>query len=202
MAKVKFKEILTSLRGQDHEVELFCLGRLADIRAWPASEWHPRWPIMYCGHAYIAKDKLELHQALLLLGDVFLATKDNETATNLYIVALEGFTYMDVHRSRAQCMVRLGDLANEQGHTSKAIGFWKTARPLFERSLQAKDVAQIDVRLSTVDKTHQKSLLQLTTMSVPAQALNRETSENQEIEHVCLNASPGGVFSTSETTSC
>jgi hypothetical protein len=54
---------------------------------------------------------------------VFLATKDDETATNLYIVALEGFTHMDIHRSRAQCMLRLGDLANEQGYTSKAIGF-------------------------------------------------------------------------------
>jgi predicted kinase len=93
---------------------------------------------------------------------VFLATKDDETATNLYIVALEGFTLMDVHHSRAQCMVRLGDLANKQGLASKAIGFWTTAHPLFERSLQAKDMAQINVRLSTVDKLCQKSLLQLT----------------------------------------
>jgi hypothetical protein len=202
IAKVKFKEILTSLWGQDSQIELFCLGRLADIRAWPDSKWQTRWPVVYCGHAYKIKDKLALHKALLFLGDVFLATKDNETATNLYIVALDGFTYMNVHHSRAQCMVRLGDLANKQGHTSRAIDFWKTARPLFERSLQAKDVAQIDVRLSTVDKAHQKSLLQLTTLSVLGQALNRETSENQEVEHVCLNASPEGVLSTSETTSC
>jgi hypothetical protein len=132
---------------------------------------------------------LELHKALLFLGDVFLATKDNQTATNLYTVALEGFTHMDIHRSRAQCMVRLGDLANEQGHTSKAIGFWTTARPLFEQSLQGKDVAQIDVRLSTVDKAHGKSLLQLTTLSVPDQALIRETSQIQEVETVCFDAS-------------
>jgi tetratricopeptide (TPR) repeat protein len=193
IAKVKFKECLTSIWGQDNVIELFCLGRLADIRAWPASEWHPRWPVMYCGRAYQSKDKLELHKALLFLGDVFLATKDDETATNLYIVALEGFTHMDVHCSRAQCMVRLGDLANEQGHTSKAIGFWTTARPLFERSLQAKDVAQIDVRLSTVDKAHQKSLLQLTTLSAPDQLLNRETFEIREFETVCLDAFPEGV---------
>jgi hypothetical protein len=38
MAKVKFIECLTSLWGQDSEIELSCLGRLADIRAWPASE--------------------------------------------------------------------------------------------------------------------------------------------------------------------
>jgi tetratricopeptide (TPR) repeat protein len=202
MAKVKLIECLTSVWGKNNEIELSCLGRLADIRAWPASEWDPRWPVMYCGYAYKCKDKFALHKALLFLGDVFLVTKDDKTATNRYIVALDGFTHMDVHRSRAQCMVRLGDLANKQGHTSKAIGFWTTARPLFERSLQAKDVAEIDVRLSTVDKAHQKSLLQLTTLSVLGQALNRETSENQEVEHVCLNASPEGVLSTSETTSC
>jgi tetratricopeptide (TPR) repeat protein len=99
IAKVKFKKCLTSAEGQNNEVTLFCLGRLADIRAWPASEWHTRWPVMYCGHAYKLKDKLALHNALLFLGDVFLSTKDDETATNLYIVALERFTHMDVHRS-------------------------------------------------------------------------------------------------------
>ncbi|KAJ7302844.1 hypothetical protein DFH08DRAFT_945524 [Mycena albidolilacea] len=154
IAKVKFKESLTSLAGQDNETELFCLGRLADIRDWPASEYHPRWPVMYCGRAYKSKDKLELHKALLFLGDMFLATKDGETATNLYIVSLEGFTHMDVHCSRAQCMV--------------------------------KDVAQIDARLSTVDKAHQKSLLELTALSAPDQLLNRETSEIQEVETAML----------------
>jgi tetratricopeptide (TPR) repeat protein len=199
IAKVKFLECLHSSWGADYQVELFCLGRLADIRAWPVSEWYTRWPVMYCGRAYKSKDKLELHKALLFLGDVFLATEDDETATNLYIVALEGFIHMDIHRSQAQCMVRLGDLANKQGHTSKAIGFWTTARPLFERSLQAKDVAQIDTRLSTV---HQKPLLQLTTLSVPDRALNRETSENQDVETIYLDASQTHIFSTSETILC
>jgi hypothetical protein len=157
---------------------------------------------MYCGYAYKSKHKLELHKALVFLGDVFLAIKDDETATNLYIVALEGFTYMDVHHSRAQCMTCLGDLANKQGHTSKTIDFWTTARSLFKRSLQAKDVAQIDFRLLTVDQAHQKSLLQLTTLSALDRSLNRETSEIQEVETVCLDASPEDVFSTSETTSC
>jgi hypothetical protein len=155
---------------------------------------------MYCGCAYKSKDKLQLHKALVFLGDMFLATKDDETATNLYIAALEGFTHMDVHHSRAQCMVRLGDLANEQGHTSKAIGFWTTACPLFEWSLQAKDVAQIDVRLLTINKAHQKSLLELTTLSAPDQPLNRKSSEIQEVETVGLDASPEGIFATSETT--
>jgi hypothetical protein len=63
-----------------------------------------------------------------------------------------GFTYMDVHRSRAQCMLRLGDLAKKQGDLSRAVEFWKESRPLFERSVQAKDFAQIDARLGAVEQ--------------------------------------------------
>ncbi|KAJ7879945.1 hypothetical protein B0H14DRAFT_3769893 [Mycena olivaceomarginata] len=158
-AKRKFLES----RGGDNESESFCLERLADIRAWPTSEWQFKWPVVYCGYAYKSKEKVALHKALLFLGDVFIADKDEETATNAYIVALEGFTHMDIHQSRAQCMIRLGDLAEGQGHTSEAIAFWEEARPLFERSSQAKDVAQIDARLSTAEKAHQKALLELVT---------------------------------------
>jgi hypothetical protein len=46
-----------------------------------------------------SKENVALHKALLFLGDVFIANKDQETATNAYIVALEGFTYMDIHQS-------------------------------------------------------------------------------------------------------
>jgi TRAP-type C4-dicarboxylate transport system permease large subunit len=109
--------------------------------------------------------KLVFNTVLLFLRDVFI--EDEETATNLYSLALEGFISMEMHHSRAQCMKHLGNLANKQGHTSKVIGFWMTAHPMFEWSLQVKDVTQIDARLSTVDKTHQKSFLQLTTLSVP-----------------------------------
>jgi hypothetical protein len=35
IAKVEFNECLTSLWGQDNKVELFGLGRLTDIKAWP-----------------------------------------------------------------------------------------------------------------------------------------------------------------------
>jgi hypothetical protein len=134
------------------------------------------------GHAQKSKEKLALHKALLFLGDVFIATGDKESATNLCIVALEGFTNMDVHCSQAQCMLCLGDLAKAQGQTSKAIAFWNAARAQFEQSLQVKDVAQIDSRLSTIEATHQKTLFKLT-MDTPAHLLNKETSETEEVLH-------------------
>jgi tetratricopeptide (TPR) repeat protein len=176
-AKIKLQECLHSIWGTDSEAKSFCLERLADITAWPSSEWQFRWPVMYLGYAYKAKDKLALHKALLCLGDVFIVNGDIKTAENLYMLALEGFTQMDVHHSRAQCMSRLGDLANQQGHTSKAISLWQTARPLFERSLQATDVAHIDARLSTAEKSNLEALLEPTTLTAPEQRLNMGVPE-------------------------
>jgi hypothetical protein len=76
-----------------------------------------------------------------------LTTNNVETARNLYTVALEGFTQMDIHCSWANCIIRLGDLAHQQGNVLEALGFWMTACPLSEQSLQVKDVVQIDARL-------------------------------------------------------
>jgi hypothetical protein len=142
------------------------------------------------GYAYKTKDKLALHKALLFLGDVFIINKDGKTAENLYMLVLEGFTQMDVHRSRAQCMIRLGDLANKQGYTSKAISLWQAARPLFERSLQATDIAQIDVRLSAAEKCDREAL---NTLTAPDQWLNTGSSEIQQVESAHLEGSEGGV---------
>jgi hypothetical protein len=123
---------------------------------------------MYLGFAYKSKEKLALHKALWFLGDAVVVNKDEDTAFTLYTVALEGFTYMDVHQSRAQCMLRLGDLADKQGNTSVAIAHLKAARPLFERSSQAKDVRQIHSRLANFEKAHEQALVKLVTLQAPS----------------------------------
>ncbi|KAJ7457737.1 hypothetical protein FB451DRAFT_1406609 [Mycena latifolia] len=69
---------------------------------------------------------------------------------SLWVVALEGFTQMDVHHSRAECMRRLGDLSKLQEDIVKAAELWKAVRPLFERSSQGKQMAHIDERLSGI----------------------------------------------------
>jgi hypothetical protein len=81
---------------------------------------------------------------------VFIHQKDEETAISLFTVALEGFTYIDVHRSRAECMLRLGDISREHNELLKAQQLWETARPLFEHSSQAKQVKDFDDRLAGV----------------------------------------------------
>jgi hypothetical protein len=35
----------------------------------------------------------------------------------------------------------------------KAVGLWKAARPLFERSSQMKDIIKLDAKLAEVDST-------------------------------------------------
>ncbi|KAJ6482788.1 hypothetical protein C8R45DRAFT_932382 [Mycena sanguinolenta] len=152
LAKREFEKWV---HGSFNEIKSISLEQLANIKAWPASQRQSRWPVIYLGLAYKIKEKLALHKALLFLGDVFIVNKDEDTACTLYTVALEGFTYMDVHRSRTECMLRLGDLAHKHGL------HWKTAQPLFEMSAQAKGVAEIDSRLAGVEKPHNEKLMTL-----------------------------------------
>jgi hypothetical protein len=101
----------------------------------------------------------------------------------LFTIALEGFTYMDVHRSRAECMVRLGDISNRCGDLLKAVEFWNTARPLFERSSQAKEVQCVDERLSHVGSNfldhHRENIAHLVRLDVPSGNLFNIEDEEQ-----------------------
>ncbi|KAJ7769767.1 hypothetical protein B0H14DRAFT_2632659 [Mycena olivaceomarginata] len=90
--------------------------------------------------------------SLHFLGDAFASQNDENTAISLFNVALEGFTYLDVHRSRAECMLRFGDISERTGHLPGALEHWETARPLFQRSSQAKRVEDIDRRLANIDE--------------------------------------------------
>ncbi|KAF8143391.1 hypothetical protein K438DRAFT_1876042 [Mycena galopus ATCC 62051] len=138
-AKAKFQECLFLSWGKNAELRNFCLEQLANTRDWPVNMWEDKWPIIYLASAAKLKAKLDLHKALLFLGDTFIANNDENSAAYLYQVALAGFTEMDVHHSRAQCMLHLGDLASNHGCTSEAISFWEAAQPLFERASQTKD---------------------------------------------------------------
>ncbi|KAF8166948.1 hypothetical protein K438DRAFT_1856801 [Mycena galopus ATCC 62051] len=169
-AKAKFQEGLCLSWGNDAEVRNLCLEQLANIKAWPVNMWEYKWSIIYLASAAKLKVKLDLYKALLFLGDVFIANNDEKLAVNLYQVALAAFTQMDVHHSRAQCMLRLGDLASKHGCTSEAITYWEAARPLFERASQTKDACNLG-------KDHHKALAKLETLHAPIQLGKGETLE-------------------------
>jgi tetratricopeptide (TPR) repeat protein len=185
-ASTLFHKCLHLSWGKNNAAVSYCLERLADISRWDGTEiyWKYTWPVVYLAFAQKSKERLALHKAVLCLGDVFVSNEDEDTAHSLFTVALEGFTFMDVHHSRAQSMLRLGDLAKERGELSRAIEFWKAARPLFERSLQAKDVAKIDTRLAGVEETYQEALARLTTLNPPVTLLPQPSIEKSGTEEV------------------
>ncbi|KAJ7895609.1 hypothetical protein B0H14DRAFT_2558668 [Mycena olivaceomarginata] len=121
IANLKLQKYLQLAWGTNKETESLCLDSLANIKAWTAVRWQSRWPAIYLVFAHKTKGKLALYKALLYTGDLFLVGDDEETAFNLYTVALDGFTHMDVHQSQTQCMLHLGDLSNKQGNVAVAI---------------------------------------------------------------------------------
>ncbi|KAJ7457430.1 hypothetical protein FB451DRAFT_1509709 [Mycena latifolia] len=140
-----FQACLKYAWGQYTDAVSYCLEELGNTTLWVAMD-HPsyNWTVTFLVHSLRSKRKLEIHKALQFLGDVYLENGDKETAVSLFTVALEGFTKMDVHCSRAECMLRLGNISEIHGDLTKAAELWKTARPLFERSSQAKQVSYID----------------------------------------------------------
>ncbi|KAF8199393.1 hypothetical protein K438DRAFT_1759281 [Mycena galopus ATCC 62051] len=145
------QKCLHPLRGDSAEYISWSLERLANGNHWTAAGWDSCWATVYLVHSLKLKRRLDIHKALQYLGSMFLSQREEDTAHNLFMVALDGFTHMDVHRSRAECMLQLGDIAQGHGSLGKAVTYWRIARPLFARSSQAKGVTQIGDRLAKID---------------------------------------------------
>jgi tetratricopeptide (TPR) repeat protein len=150
-AKALFQRCLKLFSGHS-AITSYCLEQLSDMSRWHAApDWQPSWPTVFLVHSLKSRQKLGIHQALQYIGDVALA-EDEDMAINLFTTALEGFTDMDVHRSRAECMLRLGDICRQHNNLSEAVEHWTTARALFKRSSQGKQVEDIDTRLASVSE--------------------------------------------------
>jgi tetratricopeptide (TPR) repeat protein len=180
-AKTLLEKSLISI--EHGETKLFCLEQLGNASSWGADESTPGWTTILLIHSLKSKAKLSVYKALQFFGQLFLMWNDEDTAISLFTVALEGFTYMDVHQSRAECMLRLGDISNRRGYLLKAIELWETARPLFERSSQAKEVQCVDERLSHVGTNvldhHRENIVHLVRLDVPSGNLSHIEDEEQ-----------------------
>ncbi|KAJ7025857.1 hypothetical protein C8F04DRAFT_1298620 [Mycena alexandri] len=166
-----FCKCLQFARGKYSEAVSYCLERLADINCWEGC-YHPTsWPAVFLANSLKAKERLGTYKGLQFLGDVFLQENEEATSISLFTLALEGFSQMDVHRSRAECMIRLGDISKKHGDLLKALELWETARPLFERSSQAKRVQDLDERLveigEDVREQHTSNVARLTELTAP-----------------------------------
>ncbi|KAJ6576059.1 hypothetical protein DFH09DRAFT_1078411 [Mycena vulgaris] len=191
LAKSLFNECLSFLWGKRADIVNFCLGRLGDGSLWDSTDWSSSWTIVYLVHASKSKYRLDVHKALQFLGDIFRAAGDQGTAISLLTLALEGFTQTDVHQSRAECMLQLGDISKENGDLLKALELWRTARSLFERSSQAKKLARVDEGFLSIPEDvldiHRGSLTCLSENHAPGAALETTTRRLEESDNVEIN---------------
>ncbi|KAJ7499990.1 hypothetical protein FB451DRAFT_48875 [Mycena latifolia] len=151
-AKQIFKScVVTAEKTNSDEAIIFCLERLGNLNYGMDNSIDTLgWAAIFLGYSMKTKNKLTVMKALHCLGIIFLAQGDDDTALSLFEVALDGFTFMDVHRFRGDCLAHMADIFQRRGDVIKSVELLKAARPLFERSSQAKNVAQIDARLSAV----------------------------------------------------
>jgi tetratricopeptide (TPR) repeat protein len=170
-AKTLFEKSL-KLAPEHSEINSFCFERLGNINSWGPDESIPGWTTIFLVHSLKSQLKLHICKALQFFGQLLLMQNNENTAISLFTAALEGFASMDVHRSRAECMLRLGDISNSHGDQLKAVELWHTARPLFERSSQAKQVQCVDEKLacigSDVLEQHNKNIAHLVELIVPS----------------------------------
>ncbi|KAJ7460157.1 hypothetical protein FB451DRAFT_1500392 [Mycena latifolia] len=168
-AKASLVKCFNQLRGYDAEGALYCLEKLGDVSRWRTEDvtLMSAWTVMFLGQARKVQNKLAICQALIFLGDTALTNGDDNTASSLFHAALDGFTQMDVHLGRGNCLLRLGDLSQKRGDFQKATELWNAARPLFERSSQTRWIKEVDAHLasltipSTTSKTNEPPRLVL-----------------------------------------
>ncbi|KAJ7700593.1 hypothetical protein B0H14DRAFT_3173785 [Mycena olivaceomarginata] len=144
-----------------------------------------KWAVIFLAFVMRPRERsiLPVHQALQRLGDVFAQQSNTEEALSILTVTLEGFTWMDVHWNRAECMQTIGNVHFRIGDLSAASTFWMAARPLFECSLQAQAVMEIDTRLVEVERHHEANLEQLSKLAVPTEPLQQLSIQAEVLVH-------------------
>jgi hypothetical protein len=147
--------------NDDVELSRRCLSKLADsICPVHADSEIARWAVILLAFTMRTchQNMLTVHQAMWFLGNILAQQDADDEALSILTVALEGFTWMDVHCSRAECMRTLGNVHSKHGEFHRASIFWMEARPLFERSLQAQAVAEIDSKLADLERHLEENL--------------------------------------------
>lgn len=146
-AKSVYEQNFRSFYGKDSNIIAFCLERLGDVTKWGPSSlnWTSSWTIVFLAQAVKLHKKREIYQALQYLGDIFRLECDTSAAMSLFALSLHGFSQMDIHRSKGECLERIADIMSEKGDKAGAVKLSTEAHALFEKSLQGNNVSQMDV---------------------------------------------------------
>ncbi|KAJ6565535.1 hypothetical protein DFH09DRAFT_984319 [Mycena vulgaris] len=150
---VYMRHFATARDSDDDEIACYCASKLAD----PTNPVHAdtesvQWAVVFLALVLRPRMRslLTVNQALRSLGDVLVRQGADDSALSILDLALEGFTRMDVHQSKAECMHTMGDIYARRGDICRAREVWETARPLFDRSEQTKEVVRIDKKLEAL----------------------------------------------------
>jgi hypothetical protein len=143
---VEYRRCLEIFRG-DLWVSCICFQHLSDAYL---QEKDVNEALRYAV-AYLARSRKtgmyhRLH-ALRHMADALVAMGEEEAASNLYTVALETFTTMEVKCGRAECLTGLGMVSSIRGDTAAAKQLLTEARELFDEAGRPSDGADVEKRL-------------------------------------------------------
>jgi tetratricopeptide (TPR) repeat protein len=152
LAQQTLKKCLNSAqKDKDPDITDYCLLLLADIQHGLSSYRETeRWAVISLAFGMTATNRVTTTKALRCIGDLLAIDGDSDTALNLFMAVLDSFTAMDIHRARADCMVRMAAIFEQQGDIRKTVDLLQRARPLYERSSQEKEIIKIDTKLHDV----------------------------------------------------
>ncbi|KAJ7800150.1 hypothetical protein B0H14DRAFT_3786346 [Mycena olivaceomarginata] len=132
------------------------------------------------------KNMLAVHQALQSLGDVFAQQGMDAEALGILAAALEGFTWMDVHQSRAECMRTMGDVHFRCRQSSTACIFGQRLDLCLNGHYRQRQVSEIDSRLAKVkeeEEHHNTNVGYLSKLDVPTASLKQlPISEEEDVD--------------------
>ncbi|KAJ6600258.1 hypothetical protein DFH09DRAFT_1355610 [Mycena vulgaris] len=174
----------TQLLSSATRLSLEKLGELSNHLCQLERTFH--WATTYFALSRKTKELGGTYQALRYLGDILLAQGDEQTAMNIFHAVLDASTEMDVHRRRADCMSRIGDILVRRGELEKAKDMWEAALPLFVRSSQAKDATAIESKLSELARGDLGALEELdskeeATAEIPTELFNLRAPIGQAV---------------------
>lgn len=147
------QKTLSDIQGKFADIEMMCIAGLSDVFSHgknPDACIHAT--VCYFAFAWKTRSLEATYHALQRLGDIHIQNyKDSETAYTLFLLALDGFTLMDIHKARGDCMIRIGDILHGKGQVEEARVLWQAARSLFTCSSQIEEVSNCDQRLNVCE---------------------------------------------------
>ncbi|KAJ7662955.1 hypothetical protein B0H17DRAFT_1336955 [Mycena rosella] len=151
-----YEKCARSSRGESAESLSACMLKLGDITLRNDLKSTTRWATAYLAHGKTTLSPSVMSWAFRLLGDIFRNDGDDETSGALFQVALEEFTRMGIYLGRAQCLLRLAELAENRGERTVATEHFSDARRMFLKSGMIMEAEQVPVDMRTNDEPTSK----------------------------------------------